>query len=386
MYRLKIFFSLFAFWCCSSPILLAQTPVLIQDESFREDAVAAIDSLYNRNFEASVIMMESWKNRYPEHPIWNMWSAMELWWHVLDDLYDTSLDNKLMEAMQRSDYRAGKMLNREPNHPDALIIRALSNGYVARHHANRENWLTSVRVARKAYLVYQQLMEIEPDFEDNEFVRGMVKYYAEYIPEEYPIIKSVSWFLPDGDKEEGLRKIDFASKNGVFARPEATYFMGNILLNYEHDYDEALGYFQKLVEKYPDNGYYRRLHIRALAGQRQNKEVVYQVQNTLKYWETQDKEPGDVLLEELHFWEGQAHYRLNRSEDALDSFRKAIISGYNLPNRSERLYYTASTFYAGMTSEALQKQDVAQKYYSETIKQSSVGNFKSRARDRLKNL
>lgn len=386
MIRTKFFILPALFWFCSALQLNAQTPVLIHDEEFQSDAVAAIDSLYNRNTDASRAIMQSWQDRYPEHPIWSMWDAMEVWWNVLEDLYDHSLDDALMEAMQRSDYEAGRVLSRESNHPDALVIRALANGYIARHYSNRDSWLTSVRTARKAYVSYQQLMEVVPEFTDNEFVRGMVSYYAAYIPDEYPVVRAVSWFLPDGDREEGLKKIDIAANEGIFSRPEATYFMGNILLNYERDYSSAIVYFQRLVDDYPDNSYYRRLIVRTLASQNRNEEVLVQVDEAMSHWQSNNLPNSDILLEELRFWEGRAHYRLNRFDEALSSFKLAIEHGYSLPNRPERLYYSVANYYAGLTSEALQEQEKARRYYSETVSQQVDGDFKSRARQRLRDL
>lgn len=386
MIRIKYYILPALFWFCSVIQLNAQTPVLIHNEEFQKDAVSAIDSLYNRNMDASNAIMQSWQDRYPDHPIWSMWDAMEVWWMVLEDLYDHSLDDTLMEAMQRSDYEAGRVLSRESNHPDALVIRALANGYIARHYSNRDSWITSVRTARKAYVSYQQLMEVVPEFTDNEFVRGMVSYYAAYIPDEYPVVRAVSWFLPDGDREEGLKKIDFAANEGIFSRPEATYFMGNILLNYERDYSSAIGYFQRLVDDYPNNSYYRRLIVRTLASQNRNEEVLVQVNEAMDHWQSNDLPKSDVLLEELRFWEGRAHYRLNRFDDALGSFKQAIEHGYSLPNRPERLYYSVANYYAGLTSEALQEQDDARRYYSETVSQQVDGDFKSRARQRLRDL
>lgn len=380
-----LFFSLILLFCTVQQ-LNAQTPVLIHNERFQQDAVTAIDSLYNRNANASRKIMQRWQNRYPEHPIWSMWDAMEIWWQVLEDLHDHSLDDKLMEAMQRSDFEAGRLLNRESNHPDALVIRALANGYIARHYANRDSWITSVRTARRAYVSYQQLMDVEPDFIDNEFVRGMVSYYAAYIPDEYPVVRAVSWFLPDGNREEGLKKIELAAESGVFSRPEATYFMGNILLNYEHNYASAIIYFNNLIEKYPDNGYYRRLMVRTLANQNRNREVLEQVNDASKHWETNGNSNAAIMLEELRFWEGRALYRLNRYDEALIAFQAAIQHGYNLPNRPERLYFSVANYYAGLTSEALQEQERAKEYYNVTVGQKVDGNFKSRARERLREL
>jgi len=283
----------------------AQTAVLIHNSEFQKDAVTAIDSLYNRNTDASREVMSSWKQSHPDHPIWTMWDAMEVWWEVLEDLYDHSLDDKLMEMMQRSEYQAGRILSRESGHPDALIIRALANGYIARHYANRGHWVTSVRTARRAYVTYQELMDVEPDFIDNEFVRGMISYYADYIPDEYPAVRVVSWFLPDGDRVEGLKKINRAAEEGIFSRPEATYFMGNILLNYERDYSAAHGHFQRLIDQYPDNSYYRRLMVRTLSNQGRNQEVLTQVNNAIEHWEMQGRYNDRVMLEELRFWEGE---------------------------------------------------------------------------------
>lgn len=367
-------------------ITQAQTPVLIHDNAFREDAVMAIDSLYNRNADASRQIMAGWENRYPDHPLWQMWDAMELWWIVLEDLHDHSHDDRLMEAMQRSDYAAGQLLNRQPNHPDALIIRALANGYIARHYSNRDSWLSSVNVSRKAYSTYQTLMEVEPDFPDNEFVQGMISYYAAYIPEEYPMVRALSWFFPDGDKEEGLKKIKIASTEGIFSRPEATYFMGNILLNYENEVNEAMNYFRLLVDQYPDNGFYRRLMIRTLSSQNRNEDVLAAVEEALNHWQNKDQASRLIMQEELLFWKGRAYYRMNQFDAALNSFQEAISHGEELPNRPERVYYSVANYYAGLSSEALQNTDNAKKYYSVTVDQDVEGDFKTKARKRLSEL
>ena len=361
-------------------------PVLIHNDEFKSDAIVAIDSLYNRNPGASDKIMLPWQQQYPEHPIWEMWDAMELWWVVLEDLYDHSHDERLMEALQRSDYAAGRLLSSQPNHPDALIIRSLANGYIARHYSNRDSWLESVNVARKAYSTYQTLMEVEPTFPDNEFVQGMISYYAAYIPEEYPVVRAVSWFFPDGDRQEGLNKIETATREGVFSRPEATYFMGNILLNYENEENEALNYFRLLVEQYPDNGYYRRLLVRTLSSLNRNSDVLAAVENALDRWSDKEISKRRLIEEELLFWKGRANYRVNEFSEALESFRAAIDRGGTLPNRSERLYYSVANYYAGLTSEALNNDEQARAYYSEAVDQNVEGDFVSKARERLRAL
>lgn len=382
-----LFGTLLLFFCCLIPSLShSQSKVLIDDEAFQKDAISAIDSLYNRNAEASYDILDPWMDKYPNHPIWQMWTAMELWWDVLEDLYDHSYDDQLMEAMKRSDYEAGRLLRNEPDHPDGLMIKALANGYIARHLSNREEWIQAMRVGRKSYVAYERIMEVRSDLKDNEFVEGMKLYYSEYVPSKYPAVRAVSWFLPDGDRQKGLEMIENASMEGIFSRPEATYFMGNILLNYEENSDEALRYFEMLVEKYPNNSYYRRLIVRTLFNQRRISNVRVQVNDALEYWSANSLNGGDVLKEELYYWSGRAHFREGRLEEASEDFKKSIDFGSRLPNREKRIFYSLSNYYAGLAAERSDDKESAKNFYNVTLKQDADGEHKKRARERLRNL
>ncbi|MEX2456182.1 MAG: tetratricopeptide repeat protein [Balneolaceae bacterium] len=382
-----LFGTLLLYFCCLIPSLTySQSVVLIDDEAFKEDAVSAIDSLYNRNAEASYEILEPWMDQYPDHPIWTMWSAMELWWDVLEDLNDHSYDDQLMEAMQRSDYQAGRLLSKEPDHPDGLMIRALANGYIARHLSNREEWIQAMRVGRKSYVAYERIMEVRPDLKDNEFVEGMKLYYSAYVPDKYPAVRAVSWFLPDGDRQKGLELIGNASVEGVFSRPEATYFMGNILLNYEENSDKALSYFELLVEQYPNNSYYRRLIVRTLFNQERMDAVRLETNDAIEHWSEGSLHGEEILKEELYYWSGRAHFRAGRVDEASDDFEKSIAYGNNLPNRERRIFYSLSNYYAGLAAERSNDKEAARSYYNVALKQEADGDYKKRARERLKNL
>ncbi|MEX2463198.1 MAG: hypothetical protein WD513_02825, partial [Balneolaceae bacterium] len=167
----------------------AQTKILIDDDQFTADAIMAIDSLYNRNNQAANTILKPWEERFPEHPIWLLWEGMEMWWMVLEDLGITIFEEEFVTLMKQADYEAGRLLSNEPDHTDALVIRAVSNSYIARMYANKEQWVTSLQVGRKGYQAHQRLMEVAPDLPDNYFAEGMKLYYSAYIPEEYPIVR-----------------------------------------------------------------------------------------------------------------------------------------------------------------------------------------------------
>jgi TolA-binding protein len=364
----------------------AQTYILINDQQFRDDARMAIDSLYNRNNEAARDILEPWRETFSDHPIWSLWDGMELWWNVLEDLSDDQYDEEFFGRMKKADYDAAQVLRKESDHPDALIIRAVANGYTARHHSNRGDWFTSANIGRRAYQAYTRLMTITPDLPDNDFAEGMKKYYAAYLPENYPVVRAVSWFLPDGDKEGGIESLKTASENGIFARPEATYFLGNILLNYEHRYSEASVYFAALVGRYPDNGYYRRLYVRSLTQMRRYSEAIDAAEETLTHWDEQFPGQKGVLHEEIYYWLGRARYYSDMPEEALEAFTLSYSISSELPNSRDREFRTLAAYFAGIAFESMNQKQEARRYYEYAINQRVGAEAKKRARERLDTL
>lgn len=363
--------------------LKAQTPVLIDDPGFQEAARVAIDSLYNRNPDAIGRLMKPWSEDYPEHPVWLLWDAMEYWWLVLNDIYDDRHDEVLFKKMEEASTAAGKLLKRSPGHADAHIVQAVANGYIARHNANRERWLRSVRIARTAYRAHMELEESAPDLADNMLAKGLKKYYAAYLPEAYAIIKAVSWLLPDGDKPEGLKLLEIASREAVFARPEATYFLGLILLNYENEYDKAMFHFRTLVESYPNNGYYRRLLVRSLFQLNRNQAAMQEIEIAFRYWAENEFEDEQVLKEELLYWKGRILLRTGKNEEAYAAFDESYRTGYELPNRNNRSFHALSGYYAGLVAERNGDNSIARNYYRAVTQLECEPETRKNARNRM---
>ncbi|MDR9364817.1 MAG: tetratricopeptide repeat protein [Balneolaceae bacterium] len=383
---LFFFFMMIGLSAVSFSSTFAQTTVLINDAFFEIDAKKAIDSLYNRNTDAADEILGPWREKHPGHPIWLLWDGMEVWWNVLEDLDNQSLDREFIARMQQADYEAGKILRSEPGHPDALIIRAVANGYIARLHANREDWLTSVQVGRKAYQAHQELIKVAPNLPDNHFAEGMKLYYAAYIPEEYPVVKAVSWFFPEGDRKEGLTELRFAAKNGVFARPESKYFLANILHHYENSYDEAREIFADLIATYPDNSYYRREYLQTLSQLNQYDEILAFSNETLEYWQSKDKGIDPVLETEIQFWKGRAYYYNGNFENAKPHLVESVDIGKELVNSKQREIYILAAYFAGRTNDRLGQKEEAKKYYEIAADQRTIPEARKRSREELQNL
>jgi tetratricopeptide (TPR) repeat protein len=386
--RLAVLFLSLLFLQAGSGVAHAQDtlPELINDKEFRPVAQAAVDSVYNFNFEAADELLKPWKNEYPDHPLWMLIDAMQMWWQVLSDLEDTSNDEEFFFRMKKTDYEAAKLLRKDSKHADGLIIKAISNGYVARQYANRDEWLSSISSARKALSAHEYLLELQPELVDLKLAEGLKLYYLAYLPEAYPVVKTVSWAMPEGDKDKGLEYLQDAAENAVFARAEATYFLGNINYNYQNDYDEAVIYFKELYRNYPHNNYYARMLVGSLYKMGRYDAALEIIERSLNRWKNNDLPHGEVLREELLTWKGRILDRQRNHARAIEAFEEAFEAGEALPNTKHRSFYVASGYYLGKLYHDRSSYTEARKYLSK-VKDCKTGDeYIQRARQLLQSM
>ena len=361
----------------------AQVPELINNPDFRTDAKAAVDSVYNLNFAGAEEQLAAWKDKHPNHPLWTLFEGMQLWWIVLTDLHDRSHDKQFFEVMKKTDYQAGKLLHRQPKHVDGLLIRAISNGYMARQYANREEWITSINYGRKAIQAYNYLLDIQPELNDLKLAEGLKLYYLDYIPDEYPVVRTVSWALPDGDKEKGLKAIEEASKNAIFARAEATYFLGNIHYNYEKNFGVAVRNFEKLHQQYPDNSYYVRILAKSYYKQARHDKALEFIEDNLQRWEAHELPDLKVVQEELLTWKGRLMEKKGRTDTAIDCYSRAFTLGEELPDTANRSFYVVSGYLGGKLLAKNGSKDKAKSMLNNVIEAEAEKEYRRQAEELL---
>lgn len=361
----------------------AQVPELINNPDFRPDAKAAVDSIYNFNFDGADKVLSPWKEEYPDHPLWGLVDGMKFWWQILSDLENTEHDDAFIEMMKKANYQAGKLLHRQSSHADALLIQAIANGYIGRQYSNREEWISSLNYARKAMKAYEKLGQLYPDMADLKLAEGLKLYYAAYLPEEYPVVKTVSWFLPDGNKEKGLEKLREAAESGIFARAEATYFLGNINFNYEHNYSAAVDRFEELTERYPQNNYYVRLLVKTYYNMRRYNEALDFIGDALERWRTHTLPYQTILEGELLVWKGRILERKKQPQKALDSYRKSYRRIQELSNPGERSFGVIAAYGAGHMLYEQEKFSEAKKYLHKAEEADAAPQYREKAANLL---
>ena len=357
---------------------------LLLHKPFIADAQTAIEQAYNFEFEASIQTLEPWRDAYPESPIWPFWEALPVWWDILGDLENESHDASFINLLEKVDYQADKQLRKDRRNADALVIKALANGFLSRLYSNRESWYNSLSHARISMNILFNLERLYPEIADVQFGLGLYDYFAAHLTEEYSLVRAFSWMIPDGDKKQGLERLKKAANESVFLKPEATYFLGHIYLHYENEYSHALDYFTGLTVQFPENTFFQRLLIRAYVRNRRYENAVLLIDElTEKY---AGSEADSALLEELHTIRGNIYFRMVDFTNAELEYLNVILLERTLPNPEKRQRMTEARYRLAQIYLQSNRSIEARNQFEIIIRNRPNSQYFKRAKDSLKEL
>lgn len=327
-------------------LVSAQHESLLLNEDFITDAQQAIDSVYNLNYEASVLILQPWREKHPDHPLWAFWPALDIWWKILPDLENIEHDQAFFDALDEA-ARLSKERMKETHDIDALIIKSMCYGFSARHLSNRGSWYQSLRRARTAMAYFSDLEQLLPELGDIQFGLGMSRYFSAFFRESYPVIRPFAWLLPRGDRQDGLNRLNVAAGQSTFMIPEATFFLGHIHLHYERNFGKALEYLNELTRSYPNNGYYHRLLIRSHYRNSNRRTAMLLINRVLEQWEEKQSASDLALKEELLVLRGRMLMLRGGEDQALEDFAGAFRAGEKLKPGGNRRNFLIASYYLG---------------------------------------
>ena len=116
-----------------------------------------------------------------------------------------------------------------------------------RLRAFRESWLKAADDGREALPLVTRAGKLDPKKVDVQLGYGIYNYYAAVLPEKYTMLKAVMLFFPSGDKEKGIKQLEYVSRDGQYAKYEAHYFLMGIYYHYENNPSMAQKYAEMLI-------------------------------------------------------------------------------------------------------------------------------------------
>jgi len=235
-----------AFTVCAS-LLLCSASAFAQDRS--TDAVyAAYMRLYGGEREGS---FNDFKALYAQDsqalPAWFGMLAAHERRIELDDSLGPAFEQGIARFLDHAEQRYRR------SHADAESLFYLAQGYLLRSMYRLEHdkgVFGAARDGAKAKGYADAYIEAHPEHGDAYLALGLYNYYVDIAPNFIKVLRVVL-FLPSGNRTEGLRQLDRASREGSLFGPVAAASLAEIYGSLEGRPTEAIAISEGLVRRFP---------------------------------------------------------------------------------------------------------------------------------------
>lgn len=224
-----------------------------------------VDRIYNFEFEEADRIFMGFVETMPDHPAGHFFLAMTDWWRILSDRENEVLEERYYKRLDRVIDICDERLDKDNRDYVGLLFKGGALGYRGRLRALKDQWMRAANDGKAGIEIIEYALTVYPESYDLLLGTGLYNYYADVIPDEYPILKPFMLFLPRGDKQAGIEQLTLASQHARYASTEATYFLLQLSFYFEKQYVKALELAQYLHKKYPRNALFHRYVGRCLA-------------------------------------------------------------------------------------------------------------------------
>lgn len=237
---------------------------LLRNPFIQIESTEAINAMYNFEFKKAHSHFNWLQKNYPWHPLPYLLKGLNYWWQIVPDYLNEEYDDDFLAYMDTTVVTA-KNIRDNYNEIEGSFFLAAAYAFEGRLHSERRDYRKAA-VASSRSLKYLEACRGHEDYSPELlFGDALFNYYAEWIREEYPLVKPIMAFFPKGDKKKGIAQLKEVTRNSFYSRIEAQFYLIRILSSgKDKDMREALRVGKILHEDYPDNPYFHRYYARLL--------------------------------------------------------------------------------------------------------------------------
>lgn len=149
------------------------------------------------------------------------------WWRLMLDEGSTRNDAVILAASKEAIALANVRLDANPSDIDALHQKGAALFNRARLNGVRGNYLRAGREGERGRELLERVLALDPDRMDTRYALGLYAYYTDIAPK---VVKWMSWlwFVPKGDRAEGLRNLQLVRESGSLHAPGAAFILMNV--------------------------------------------------------------------------------------------------------------------------------------------------------------
>lgn len=236
-------------------------------------ADSCLKHTYNFSFTEAHQFQQKLKQLTPRHPAPPFLEALILYWEEFPLTPEKESSERFIELMESSVELAKDLLTEENSSLEGVFFDLFGRAFQSMFWADNGKTGKVIPDLGPMYIQTKKGFLLKDQFKEFYFSTGLYNYYIEAYPEAYPVYKPVLAFMHEGDRELGLKQLNYAIENTTFLKVESLLFMSLIQLNYEQDLKTASIYAERLHHSYPHNTYYQGLLVIIQVHRKQYKRV-----------------------------------------------------------------------------------------------------------------
>ena len=263
-------------------LLFATYPLLLPNAqpvhtASKPEIDAGFRLLYELKFDAARAQFRAWQNAHPDDPLGASSEAASYLFEEFNRLgvlaSEFFLDDKkllgetegtpnlrykaeFLDANRRAQDLARQRLKANQKDADALLALTMTTGMLSNYAALIEKrHLKSLKLIRQAEDYAQELLAIEPGAYDAYLALGASKYVIGCLPAYKRFFLSFGGIR--GDRQEGMKQLEMAAKNGRYLKPYAKILLALAALR-EKQSGLARAQFEELAAEFSQNPVFAR--------------------------------------------------------------------------------------------------------------------------------
>ena len=361
------------------------TRSLLTNKYIQIEATQAINDLYNFEFNRSYRHFLYLKKQYGWHPLPYFMIGLNYWWRILPNTDNTEFDEPFFAYMD-SFIVLAENIREKYNKVEGAFFLAAAYAFKGRLYSDRGDYGKAAFAGKNSLKYLDECKGHEELSPELLFGDALFNYYAEWIPENYPILKPLMIMFPDGDKELGIQQLKTVARNAFYTRTEAQYYLMRISYFEEKDYEASLQLAEYLHQTFPKNAYFHRFYARLLyqtgkydKATLESKSILNRIDSTWAGYEYNSGRYASFFLG--HINEVRKNY-----EDSKKYFKLAMeFSEWG--NATDMGYYIYSILHLGRIAEKEEDITNAIAYYEKVKKVTKRKHSANKeARKKLKEL
>jgi outer membrane protein assembly factor BamD (BamD/ComL family) len=232
------------------------------------------NALYNLDFSTAQRGYEALTRSYPDNPdYWNALASSQ-WLKITYDQQKLNIESfsgkasfgtkeskegvspeeekRLRDTVATAMAKAQAILDKNPNDIRALYAMGIANATLASFESTvKRSYLTAHSKAKAARNFHQQVLKLDPNFDDARLSVGTYDYVIGVIPSFFRLLLAPLGIRSAG-KDAGILELETAASKGRIASTDARMVLAVVYVR-EKKYDEALKLISDLHGRYPRN-------------------------------------------------------------------------------------------------------------------------------------